>query len=320
LLMESNCSEQFPLCGFSCMTRKAQHKSDARIGPMSLQTVASTLQKLDEEIFFAILDVAIDIDGELAVGDARQMFIQGTRTALRYPVLYPGHSVGAMYRYVALRSKGLQFLQKHGFIASFEFHKTGMSGFEGAFEVAVDDPYLFGEAMIELKAEQNRRDPGKEMESDIQSATARLMQLADSFHGVSLKLRNRRTGREPIVVNDEYDVQYVLAALLETRFEDVRPEEWTPSYAGGSNRVDFLLKKEAVLVETKMTRDGLTDRRLGDELIIDIAHYKQVMDCRALVCFVYDPGHRLSNPHGIENDLSRITDGLDVRVLIRPKS
>jgi hypothetical protein len=39
--------------------------------------------------------------------------------------------------------------------------------------------------------------------------------------------------------------------------------------------VDFLLKKESVLVETKMTREGLTDRKLGKELIIDIDHYQQ---------------------------------------------
>jgi hypothetical protein len=151
-------------------------------------------------------------------------------------------------------------------------------------------------------------------------ATARLVQLADSFHRVALRLRSRRTGREPVLMNDEYDVQYTFAALLETRFDDIRPEEWCPSYAGGSNRVDFLLKNESVLVETNMTRSGLTDRRLGEELIIDIAHYKQRQDCKALVCFVYDPDHRLTNPHGIENDLSRPTDGFDVRVLVRPES
>lgn len=145
------------------------------------------------------------------------------------------------------------------------------------------------------------------------------MQVAESFHRVVLRLRDRRTGRAPLLVSDEYDVQYLFAALLETRFEDVRPEEWGPSYAGGTNRVDFLLKNEFVLVETKMTRDGLTDRKLGEELIIDIAHYKQ-REIKALVCFVYDPDHRLKNPSAIENDLSRVTDGIDVRVLVRPKS
>jgi hypothetical protein len=84
------------------------------------------------------------------------------------------------------------------------------------------------------------------------------------------------------------DVQDLLGALLETRFEDVRAEEWTPSYAGKQARTDFLLKSEAlVVVETKMTRDGLNDGKLGDEPIIDIDRYKSHPDCKALSCFVY---------------------------------
>jgi REase_DpnII-MboI len=68
-----------------------------------------------------------------------------------------------------------------------------------------------------------------------------------------------------------------------------------------------------------MTRDGLTDGKLGEELIIDINHYKQRSECKALVCFVYDPGHRLKNPRGLENDLSKQHDHLIVAVIVRPK-
>jgi hypothetical protein len=71
----------------------------------------------------------------------------------------------------------------------------------------------------------------EEMEADLHSATARLIQLADSFHRVAVKLRERRAEREPLLIKDEYDVQYIFAALLETRFDDVRPEDWIPTYA-----------------------------------------------------------------------------------------
>jgi len=50
----------------------------------------------------------------------------------------------------------------------------------------------------------------------LRSAAARLISLADSFHSVALRLRERRAGREPVLVEDEYDVQYVFAVLLET--------------------------------------------------------------------------------------------------------
>jgi hypothetical protein len=155
--------------------------------------------------------------------------------------------------------------------------------------------------------------------SDTQGSDAHFVQLADSFHRVVLRLRTRHAERPPFLINDEYDVQDIFAALLETRFEDIRREEWGPSYAGGATRADFLLKNESVLFETKMMREGLNDRKLGEELIIDIEHYKQ-RPHKALVCFVYDPEHRLKNPRGLENDLSKRHNSLDVRVVIRPKS
>jgi len=150
-------------------------------------------------------------------------------------------------------------------------------------------------------------------------APKRLLQIAESFHRVALNLRARRTNRTALLIADEYDVQHVLGALLASLFQEVRPEEWAPSYAGSASRVDFLLRNKSIAVETKMTRDGLSDRKLGDELIIDIAHYKQIPGCKHLLCFVYDPDHRLRNPSVIEKDLSKPTDELDVLVLIRPK-
>lgn len=164
--------------------------------------------------------------------------------------------------------------------------------------------------------------PGNErrIEVPIDSQGSHLVQLADSFHRAVLRLRTRHANRTPFLISDEYDVQDVFAALLETRFEDIRREEWGPSYAGGVTRADFFLKNESVIFETKMMREGLNDRKLGEELIIDIAHYMERPGCKALVCFVYDPEHRLKNPRGLENDLSKVHDRFDVRVLIRPKS
>jgi hypothetical protein len=291
---------------------------------MSPVPLAPTLQVLDKEIFFAVLDVALDINNELLVGnpttDTDFIYIEGTRTLVRYPVLYPGQSVGAMYRYVELRKKGLQFLQKHNYILNFEFHKLGMAGFEGRFAIDVGDPALFPMLLTELRLEENRRYPAGKIQNDISTASARLLQLADSFHGVVLRLRSRRMERQPLLVEDEYDVQYLFGALLEVQFGDVRPEEWGPRHAGSASRVDFLLKNESVVVETKMTRAGLTDKKLGDELILDIARYKQRQDCKSLMCFVYDPNHRLTHPQALETDLSTPSDHLDVRVLIRPNS
>jgi hypothetical protein len=139
------------------------------------------------------------------------------------------------------------------------------------------------------------------------------------FHAVVRQLRTRHGGRPAFDIEDEYDVQDLLHALLRLHFDDIRPEEWTPSYAGKSSRMDFLLKSERVVIEVKMTRKGLDAKQLGEELIVDIAHYRNHADCGTLVCFVYDPENRIANPAGLESDLSQDDPGFHVRLIIAPK-
>lgn len=145
-----------------------------------------------------------------------------------------------------------------------------------------------------------------------------LYRIGERFHQVAKQLRLRREGRSTLDVNDEYDVQDLFHALLRIPFEDVRPEEWAPSYAGGASRMDFLLPEIEAVVEIKKSRPGLSAKELGEQLIIDIAKYKKHPNCRTLFCFVYDPDGRIANPRGIENDLNAKQDELTIRVLIAP--
>lgn len=138
-----------------------------------------------------------------------------------------------------------------------------------------------------------------------------------SFHKVVRQLRSRHNNRSTLEIEDEYDVQDLLNALLKLYFDDIRSEEWMPSYAGGAARVDFLLKNEKIVIEVKKTRDGLDDKKLGEQLIVDIDKYKAHPDCEKLVCFVYDPEERIRNPVGIMNDLNKQHDGFAM-VIIKP--
>lgn len=137
------------------------------------------------------------------------------------------------------------------------------------------------------------------------------------FHKVVRQLRNRYNERNTLEIEDEYDVQDLLHALLHLYFNDIRAEEWTPSYAGKCARADFLLKSEKIVIEVKKTRKGLADRELGDQLIIDVDRYKVHPDCKKLVCFVYDPEGKIGNPDGIIDDLSKQHAGF-VKVIIQP--
>ena len=140
--------------------------------------------------------------------------------------------------------------------------------------------------------------------------------MIDRFHTVVRQLRHRYANRPALDISDEYDVQDVFHALLRLFFDDIRPEEWTPSYAGGSSRMDFLLKSERAVVEVKKTRPGLGAKEIGEQLSVDIVKYRSHPDCDCLICFVYDPEERILNPRGLEQDLSKALGDVGVRVYI----
>lgn len=139
------------------------------------------------------------------------------------------------------------------------------------------------------------------------------------FPAVARQLRTRHSKRDTLVIEDEYDVQDLLRALLRIDFDDVRAEEYGPMVAGRRPRMDFLLKQEQIVIEVKMTRDTLKDKELGDELLQDIARYQGHSNCKRLYCFIYDPQCYVDNPAGLTADLERLAPlDLPVHVRIHP--
>ena len=131
-------------------------------------------------------------------------------------------------------------------------------------------------------------------------------------------LTHRRKEAQALVFENEYDVQDLLHTLLRPWVSDIRPEEFTPSYAGSSTRMDFLLPKYKLVLELKFVRDGQHAKKIGDELIIDIEHYRRHPDCNDLWCVIFDTDHLLVNAEGLKNDLEgeRATKDGSVRVRI----
>jgi hypothetical protein len=80
-------------------------------------------------------------------------------------------------------------------------------------------------------------------EKEKQNHNSTLQKIFSRFHTVVKALRRRHNGRSILGVNDEYDVQDLLNSLLLVEFEDVRREEWIPSYVGTVFTCRFLIKK-----------------------------------------------------------------------------
>ena len=144
-------------------------------------------------------------------------------------------------------------------------------------------------------------------------------QLLRRRKDVKVRGKKDKQSRPTVVMNDEYDVQDSLHAILRLFFNDVRDEVWTPSYADNQNRIDFVLPDFEIAIEVKHTGHSLTQRKIADQLIVDKEYYRQDTNCKHLICFVYDPELRLKNPASIENDLSTADVDFDVTVIVSPK-
>lgn len=106
-------------------------------------------------------------------------------------------------------------------------------------------------------------------------------------------------------ITRESDLQVVVHGILRILYEDVREEDPVSKRAGASSRVDFSIPEIGVVVETKMTRPGLTDKKVGEELLIDWGRYAAYEGCEGILAIVYDPDRYIRNAAALESDLSQ---------------
>jgi len=166
---------------------------------------------------------------------------------------------------------------------------------------------------LELKTDA----PNKNIQQTVTEEQG-IYRIIERFHLSALQLQHRHDSRDTLTITDEYDVQDLMHVLLQLYYDDVRPEENAPSFAGRASRMDFLLKQEKIVLEVKKTRANLKAKEIGDELAIDVAHYRAHPDCKRLVCFVYDPDRLVKNPRGVERDLNSMsTADMAVELFIR---
>lgn len=164
--------------------------------------------------------------------------------------------------------------------------------------------------------EQRQRESGAP--ADTAAALEIVRRLCKRFRQFVRSLRQRHDSRPTLDIADEYDVQDALYSLLSVFFDDVRREEWTPSYAGGASRCDFLLKGYGIVIEAKKTRPSMTDKKLGDELLEDHARYGAMSECEHLICFVFDPDERIRNVAGLSADLEKRPSPPTLEVIVVP--
>lgn len=141
--------------------------------------------------------------------------------------------------------------------------------------------------------------------------------IFNKFHAIATQLLKRYEGRDTLKIKDEYDVQDLLNSLLLLYFNDIRKEESVPSHAGSNSRLDFLIPDYQIGIEVKMTRKGLSDSKIGQQLLVDIGRYQSHQNCKTLLCFIYDPDYNINNFSALKTDLeSHSNDDFNIKVYI----
>ena len=119
-------------------------------------------------------------------------------------------------------------------------------------------------------------------------------------------LKKRRKGLPSLSFDNEYDYQDLVHSALLPWFKDIRLEEFTPSHAGTSKRVDIFLRCHDTFIEIKYARDKSHAKKLGDEISIDIHHYQSHDGCKSLIVLIFDPNRHINNADGLVSDLSKV--------------
>lgn len=153
------------------------------------------------------------------------------------------------------------------------------------------------------------------------SSVEAIVAVVEGFPAAAQVLSRRPRGRSSVDMEDEYDVQWLLHALLLPVVPDIVPEDPAPKLAGASSRLDFTSRAVKLGIEVKHLRKKGDASRMREELMVDQRQYQLHPYVETVVCFVYDPnGHiALAERAVFENDLSKAVtiDGRTVNYIVR---
>jgi REase_DpnII-MboI len=134
-----------------------------------------------------------------------------------------------------------------------------------------------------------------------------VLAIIDAFPRSVAVLAHRYDHRTPFPVDDEYDVQDLLHALLVPVLPDCVREDPAAKIAGKSSKLDFTSKRHRLGIETKFVRDAKHAPKVREELLIDEATYHAHRFVDTVIAFVYDPRQAMPihGDHVFETDLSQ---------------
>lgn len=149
--------------------------------------------------------------------------------------------------------------------------------------------------------------------------------ILDRFTSATKPLAERRKGKSPILIDDEYDLQDILQLILKPFFPTIRIEEVVSGQESERFlKIDILIKPLKIGIECKYIRDKTHAKKIVKEINDDIQTYHKNQDCEILIFFIYDKTFQIDNPYLLEEEYSNNQSfgdkKMQVILKIRPKN
>jgi hypothetical protein len=150
---------------------------------------------------------------------------------------------------------------------------------------------------------------------DIDDKYVVLKQLFNNFHKYVSTSKRRYDNRSEACnkFDDEYDIQDAIHSILVMLFINVKKEDYVPSYGGANSRIDFFVPEIKLAIEVKMTGETHKQKKISEEIAIDIQRYKGNTQYEHILFFIYDPRSLLNNPGGLKE-----LEDKNIEIIINP--
>jgi hypothetical protein len=161
----------------------------------------------------------------------------------------------------------------------------------------------------------------KKVDSEIKYLTLVLQNFYMFMESLFITLPHRKSTLDPsmlkkITIQNEYDIQHILYALLKPLFTSTRTEV-SQDTGNAATRVDILIPEINAVIETKCSRDNMSEKKLTEEIAADMIHYKSPY----IYFFIYDKNKIIKNPQSFINTYNKKLDEKEIFVIIhQPKT
>jgi|WetSurMetagenome_2_1015567.scaffolds.fasta_scaffold273587_1 hypothetical protein len=158
---------------------------------------------------------------------------------------------------------------------------------------------------------------------EVDDALSNIQNILNRFHSLTKSVTERRKGKTPYSIEDEYDVQDLLFSIFKSHYQYADRESPASSVGKGSTVIDIVIPEHSIVIEIKIIKETSKEKSIIEELKIDFESYFTHKACKNLIAFIYDPNTVIKDPDKIINDLSgNRTKGdktFDVFIVISPK-